>query len=202
MQAFARLTSRICPLDMADVDTDQILPKQFLKRIERAGFGPFAFFEWRYDEDGRPRPEFPMNREEHQGARILLAGRNFGCGSSREHAPWALQDTGFDVIIAPSFADIFRANCANIGVLTVDLDESEVRSLFGRVARDPSWQLMVDLDQQTLTGDSFTTTFEVDPHLRHRLLEGLDAIDLSLLHDDDISEFERNRPSWRPTVSV
>ena len=202
MQAFARLTSRICPLDMADVDTDQILPKQFLKRTERAGFGPFAFFDWRYDDRGQPRPEFPMNREEHQGSRILLAGRNFGCGSSREHAPWALQDTGFDVIIAPSFADIFRANCANIGVLTVDLDESEVRALFELVAEDPSRQLTVDLEQRTLTGDSIDIAFEVDPHLRYRLLEGLDTIDLSLQHEDDITAFENNRPPRRPTMCV
>ena len=187
---------------MVDVDTDQILPKQFLKRTERAGFGPFAFYEWRYDDEGEPRPDFPMNREEHQGARILLAGRNFGCGSSREHAPWALQDTGFDVIIAPSFADIFRANCANIGVLTVDLDESEVRALFELVAEDPSRQLTVDLEQRTLTGDSIDIAFEVDPHLRYRLLEGLDTIDLSLQHEDDITAFENNRPPRRPTVSV
>jgi 3-isopropylmalate/(R)-2-methylmalate dehydratase small subunit len=143
-----------------------------------------------------------MNRDEHRGAHILLAGRNFGCGSSREHAPWALQDAGFEVIIAPSFADIFRANCASIGVLAVDLDESLVRALFERVAQDPSWRLTVDLERLTLTGDSFDTTFEVDPHVRYRLLEGLDAIDLSLRHDNHITDFERNRPPSRPTMAI
>lgn len=200
MRPLDRVVSRVCPLDAADVDTDQILPSQFLKRTKRSGFGPFAFYGWRYDEAGEPRPEFPMNRPEHRGASILLAGRNFGSGSSREHAPWALQDAGFDVLIAPSFADIFRSNCANIGVLTIELDQVLVSELFGRVRRDPAWELVADLRNQTLRGDGFDADFQVDPHVRHRLLEGLDPIDLSLHHADDIAEFERVRPAWRPSI--
>ena len=200
MRPLDRVASRVCPIDAIDVDTDQILPSRFLKRIQRSGFGPFAFYAWRYDESGEPRPEFPMNRPEHRGARILVSGRNFGCGSSREHAPWALQDAGFDVLIAPSFADIFRANCANIGVLTIELDEATVAQLFDQVGRDPAWELVADLRTQTLTGDGFDVDFQVDPHVRHRLLDGLDPIDLTERHEDDIAAFERGRPAWRPTI--
>ena len=200
VEPFTTVTGRVCPIDAVDVDTDQILPKQFLKRIERTGFGEFAFFEWRYADDGTPRPEFAMNKPEHAGANILLAGRNFGCGSSREHAPWALQDAGFRVIIAPSFADIFRSNCANIGVLTVTVAESLARDLFARVAADPGWLLTVDLDACELSGDGFRTGFTVDPHVRHRLRNGLDSIGTSLQHVDEIAEFERRRPAWRPRI--
>lgn len=202
MEPVRTVTGRICPIDAADVDTDQIIPKQYLKRIERTGFGPFAFAEWRYDDHGEPRPDFAMNRPEHAGATILLAGRNFGCGSSREHAPWALQDAGFRAIVAPSFADIFRTNCAKIGVVTVELPEATVRSLFGAVAADPATELTVDLVSMTVRGEGVAASFDLDSHVRHSLLEGLDDIDQTLQHADAIAAFEAQRPAWRPQVSA
>ncbi|MDX1658829.1 MAG: 3-isopropylmalate dehydratase small subunit [Nitriliruptorales bacterium] len=200
MEPVDTITGTVCPIDANDVDTDQIIPKQFLKRIDRAGFGPFAFYEWRYDEEGEPKPDFPMNRPEHAGANILLAGRNFGCGSSREHAPWALEDAGFEAIIAPSFADIFKNNCAKIGLLTVELDDDTVRRLFDLVDDDPSIELTIDLEAQTVTGPEVDETFEVDPHTKHCLLNGLDDIALTLEHEDAISAFEKTRPAYRPRV--
>ncbi len=201
MRAVSRVTGTVCPLDAADVDTDQIIPKQFLKRVERTGFGPFAFYEWRYDEDGEPRPDFPMNEPEHQGASILLTGPNFGCGSSREHAPWALQDAGFEAIIAPSFADIFRSNCGQIGVICVELPRERVRGLFDLVDEDPAVEVTVDLEARTVTTEGFEVGFDIDPHTRRCLLEGLDEIDLTLQHAEHISEFESDRPAWRPTLA-
>ncbi len=200
MEPVRTVTGTLCPIDATDVDTDQIIPKQFLKRVERTGFGPFAFYEWRYDEDGNPNPEFPMNQPQHAGARILLAGPNFGCGSSREHAPWALDDAGFDAVIAPSFADIFRSNCAKVGLLTVELTPEEVRALFDRVGDDPSLEVTVDLEQQAVTAPGFEARFDIDPHTKHCLLEGLDDIALTLQHQDDIDRFEGARPGYRPRV--
>jgi 3-isopropylmalate/(R)-2-methylmalate dehydratase small subunit len=175
MKAFRSVTSRAVVLDRPDVDTDQIMPKQFLKRIERTGFGEFLFFDWRKD------PDFELNRPEAQGARILIAGRNFGCGSSREHAPWGLQDYGFDVVIAPSFGDIFRQNCSQIGLLTVELPAEQVEELAAR-----GGEITVDLETQTAGG----YRFEIDPFKRHCLLEGLDEIGLTLAHDDAIAAYE------------
>jgi 3-isopropylmalate/(R)-2-methylmalate dehydratase small subunit len=175
MRAFRSVTSRAAVLDRPDVDTDQIMPKQFLKRIERTGFGEFLFFDWRKD------PEFELNRPEAQGARILIAGRNFGCGSSREHAPWGLQDFGFDVIVAPSFGDIFRQNCLKIGLLPVQLSLEQVQELAQRAG-----EITVDLEAQTAGG----YPFELDPFLRHCLLEGLDEIGLTLSHGDAIAAYE------------
>ena len=206
MEPVRVVTGRACPIDANDVDTDQIIPKQFLKRTERTGFGPYAFYEWRYDEEGDPRPEFPMNRPEHDGAPVLLAGRNFGCGSSREHAPWALEDAGFQAIIAPSFADIFRTNCAKIGVLAVQLDDEVVRRLFDLVDADPSVEVTVDLEAQRVRApgvgdlDGVDVAFDIDPHTRHCLLEGLDDIALTLTHEDDISAYEASRPAYKPLV--
>jgi 3-isopropylmalate/(R)-2-methylmalate dehydratase small subunit len=201
MQATKSVTGTMCPLDANDVDTDQIMPKQFLKRVERSGYGPFAFFEWRYLEDGvTPDPEFTMNKPEHQGASILLAGRNFGCGSSREHAPWGIEDAGFRVVIAPSFADIFRSNCGNIGVVAVELDEATVANLFEVVAAHPQTPFTVDLESMTVTGGGISASFTLDSHTRHRLLNGLDPIDLSLQHADDITAYESTRPAWRPSI--
>jgi 3-isopropylmalate/(R)-2-methylmalate dehydratase small subunit len=206
MRPFTTVTANACPIDADDVDTDQIIPKQYLKRIERTGFGPFAFAEWRYDEDGQPRPEFAMNRPEHAGAEILLAGRNFGCGSSREHAPWALEDAGFRVIIASSFADIFRTNCGKVGVLCVPLDEKLVRRLFELVEADPAVTITVDLVAQRLSVpavgalDGLEEDFEVDPHTKHCLINGLDDIGLTLAHEPDISAYEARRPIYRPLV--
>jgi 3-isopropylmalate/(R)-2-methylmalate dehydratase small subunit len=200
MQPVTQVSGTICPLDANDVDTDQIVPKQFLKRIERSGFGPFAFHEWRYDADGTPKPDFPMNRPEHQGASILLSGRNFGSGSSREHAPWALEDAGFRAVIAISFADIFRANCGNIGVIAVQLDEDVVHRLFTVVADAPHTTFTVDLDTQTVTGGGVEVSFEIDPHTRHKLRNGLDDVALTLLRDADITAYEAGRDGWLPRL--
>lgn len=192
MQPFVRHTGLVVPLDRSDVDTDQIIPKQFLKRIERTGFGQFLFYDWRYLEDGTPNPEFILNRPEYQGATILLTRRNFGCGSSREHAPWALVDFGFRAIIAPSFADIFYNNSLKNGLLPVRLDESLVDELFRRCVSTPGYRLTVDLEQCVVTDDKgFHATFEIDPFRRRCLLEGLDDIALTLQHEDKITAYEK-----------
>ncbi len=206
MEAVTVVASNACPIDANDVDTDQIVPKQYLKRVERTGFGPFAFAEWRYEEDGTPKPDFPMNKPEHAGARVLVAGRNFGCGSSREHAPWALEDAGFTAIVAPSFADIFRTNCGKVGIVCAPVTEEVSRQLFALIAADPSVEVTVDLETQTISAPGVgalpgvETTFEIDPHTRHCLLHGLDDIALTLEHEADISAFEQTRPVWKPTV--
>jgi 3-isopropylmalate/(R)-2-methylmalate dehydratase small subunit len=206
MKPYITVTSRACPIDANDVDTDQIIPKQYLKRIERTGFGPFAFAEWRYEDDGTPRPDFPMNRPEHEGAQILVTGRNFGCGSSREHAPWALEDAGFRTIIASSFADIFRSNCGKVGVLCVQIDEKLLLRLHEIVAAEPSTELTVDLEAQLLTVptvgalEGFTVDFDVDQHTKHCLIEGLDDIGLTLANEADITAYEARRPVYRPLV--
>ncbi len=197
---------RACPIDLNDVDTDLIIPKQFLKSVNKTGFGPFAFNERRYLDDGSPDPDFPMNRPEHQGAPVLVAGRNFGCGSSREHAPWALQDAGFDAIVAPSFADIFRTNCAKIGIVCVELDEPAVRRLFDLIVADPSVEVTVDLEEQTVTApgagglEGVDASFDIDQHTKHCLLNGLDDIALTLEHAGDIDAYEASRAAWRPAV--
>ena len=176
MKAFRTVTSHAVALDRPDVDTDQIIPKQFLKRIERSGFGEFLFFDWRKD------PAFELNRPEAKGARILVAGRNFGCGSSREHAPWALEDYGFDAVIAPSFGDIFRQNSLKIGLLPVQLPPEQVKELMARA--DAGEQITVDLEGRTAGG------FPFDAFERHRLLNGLDDIGLTLEHEAEIAAFE------------
>jgi 3-isopropylmalate/(R)-2-methylmalate dehydratase small subunit len=206
MEPVTVITGRACPIDANDVDTDQIIPKQYLKRVERTGFGPFAFSEWRYHEDGSPKPDFPMNQPEHAGAEVLLAGRNFGCGSSREHAPWALEDAGFRAIIAPSFADIFRTNCGKIGVVCVQLDEPVVRQLFDLVAADPSVEVTVDLAAQRVEAPAagevaaVSVGFDIDQHTKHCLLDGLDDVGLTLKHEDAIGAYEAERPRWKPLV--
>ena len=202
MKAVTIVTGTVCPLDRTDVDTDQIIPKQHLKRVERTGFGPFAFAGWRYDDDGEPVDDFPMNRPEHADATILLSGPNFGCGSSREHAVWALEDAGFEAVIAPSFADIFRNNCAKVGVLTVALTRDEVRALFDLVGADPALEVTADLPAQEVRAEGFRADFEVDASVKHRLLNGLDDIGLTLEHEDAITAFEAERPAWLPRVPV
>lgn len=203
MEPVTTITGTICPIDANDVDTDQIIPKQFLKRIERTGFGPFAFHEWRTLDDGEtPDPDFAMNKPEHQGATILLAGENFGCGSSREHAPWALEDAGFDAVIAPSFADIFRNNCAKIGLVTVQLPAATVRSLFEVVAERPGTQFTVDLRSMTVMGGGIAEDFELGEHVRHNLMHGLDDIALTLQSDDLIADYEGERPDYRPSLQT
>ncbi|HSK24010.1 MAG TPA: 3-isopropylmalate dehydratase small subunit [Egicoccus sp.] len=195
-----------CPIDANDIDTDAIIPKQYLKSVKRTGFGPAAFSEWRYLDDGSPNPDFAMNKPEHAGANVLLAGRNFGCGSSREHAPWALEDAGFQAIIASSFADIFRTNCGKIGVLAVQLGEPVVRQLFDLVAADPSVEITVDLESQTVSAPAVGEVagvdahFDIDQHTKHCLLNGLDDIGMTLQDADDIAGYEASRPAWKPLV--
>ena len=181
-------------MDRANVDTDQIIPKQFLKRIERTGFGEFLFWDWSRLEDGSPDPDFELNRPEYEGATVLVARRNFGCGSSREHAPWALEDFGFRVIVAPSFADIFYNNCFKNGMLPVRLSEAEVSDLFERVAAHAGYQLTADLETRTLTDEhGLQLSFEVDDFRRHCLLHGLDDIGLTLEHEEKITAYEQAR---------
>ena len=194
MEPVRRVEGTAVPLDRSDVDTDQIVPAQFLKRIERTGFGPFLFHEWRKD------PSFVLNDERYAGATILLAGANFGSGSSREHAPWALEDHGFRVVIAPSFADIFRNNCCKIGLLPVELPQESVRALMDAVLDDPTTRIEVDLETLTVTAPSVQEAFAFDDFRRWCLLEGYDDIDLSLRHVEEIAAYEANRPSWLPTA--
>ena len=192
MRPFTQLNGLVLPMDRSNVDTDQIIPKQFLKRIERTGFGEFLFFDWRYLEDGSDDPEFEMNRPEYAGATVLLARRNFGCGSSREHAPWALENYGFRAIIAPSFADIFYNNCFKNGLLPIHLDESQIDDLFARAAAHPGYRLSVDLESRKLSDDfGLSLEFEVDDFRRHCLLNGLDDIGLTLKNEDKITAYEQ-----------
>ena len=191
MKAFTTHTGRVVAMDRANVDTDQIIPKQFLKRIERTGFGEFLFWDWTKLDDGSPNPEFELNKPAAQGASVLLARRNFGCGSSREHAPWALEDYGFRVIIAPSFADIFYNNCFKNGMLPIQLTEDQVDELFGRAAQHENYELTADLDSCTLSDShGFSTSVDVQPFRRHCLLNGLDDIGLTLEHEEKISAYE------------
>jgi 3-isopropylmalate/(R)-2-methylmalate dehydratase small subunit len=194
MEPVRRVEGTAVPLDRSDVDTDQIVPAQFLKRIERTGFGPFLFHEWRKD------PSFVLNDARYAGATILLAGANFGSGSSREHAPWALEDHGFRAVIAPSFADIFRNNCCKIGLLPVELPQESVRALMDAVLDDPSTRIVVDLEALTVTAPSVQEAFAFDDFRRWCLLDGYDDIDLSLRYAEEISSYEANRPSWLPTA--
>ncbi|MDQ6772148.1 MAG: 3-isopropylmalate dehydratase small subunit [Candidatus Dormibacteraeota bacterium] len=196
MDEFRRHSGRMAPLDRANVDTDQIIPKQFLKRIERSGFGPFLFYDWRRND-----PDFVLNRPEHQGASVLVAGANFGCGSSREHAPWSLQDAGFRVVVAPSFGDIFRSNCLKIGLLPVQLPEARVRWLQELAAEDPTTTVTVDLERSTVEAAGFSEGFQIDAFARECLLHGWDDIALTLRHVDLIGAFERGRPAFLPRVS-
>ena len=195
MEPFVTHTGIVAALDRANVDTDQIIPKQFLKRIERTGFGQYLFFDWRFRPDGSPEPAFELNRPHNAGASILLARRNFGCGSSREHAPWALADYGFRVVIAPTFADIFYSNCFQNGMLPIRLDEADVDELFRRAARaneaGKPYRLSVDLQARSVSDDGgFSKTFDIDAFRRTCLLEGLDNIALSLKHIDQIAAWE------------
>lgn len=208
MEKFINLNAIVAPMDRPNVDTDAIIPKQFLKSIKRSGFGPNLFDEWRYMDHGEPgmdnshRPlnnDFVLNRERYQGAQILLARENFGCGSSREHAPWALLDYGFRVIIAPSFADIFYSNSFKNGILLIKLDAKVIDQLFNDVAENEGYALNVDLEKQTITkADGTSISFEVDEFRKHRLLNGLDDIGLTLEHVDDIKAYEQRRSAEAP----
>jgi 3-isopropylmalate/(R)-2-methylmalate dehydratase small subunit len=194
MQPLRRVRGTAVPLDRADVDTDQIVPAEHLKRIERTGFGPFLFAAWRRD------PDFVLNDARYDGASILLAGANFGSGSSREHAVWALEDHGFRAIIAPSFADIFRNNCTKVGLLPVELATASVRALMDAVLEDPATEIVVDLEGREVTAPGFREAFQIDDFTRWRLMEGLDDIGLTLRHTEAIDAYEATRAPWLPTV--
>jgi 3-isopropylmalate/(R)-2-methylmalate dehydratase small subunit len=191
VKAVSKVEGRVAVLDRPDVDTDQIIPKQFLKRIERTGYGQYAFFDWRFDDEGKERAGFELNQPQFAGARILLAGRNFGCGSSREHAAWALQDYGFDVVIAPSFGDIFRSNAGKTGMVLVELPDAQVKELMESVDLDRGSELTVDLEELTVTTPTGKVLpFAFDDAARYRLLNGLDDIGLTLQHEDAIAAYE------------
>lgn len=183
------------PLPHADVDTDQIIPKQFLTRTERTGYGDFLFYDWATTSDGAPSSDFFTNDPKRAAAKVLVAGRNFGCGSSREHAVWAIQDWGFDAVIAPSFGDIFRNNSVNVGLLTVELPADDVARLQD-MAQDPTASIRVDLETQVVEAEDFVFEFDLDPVVRERLLSGLDPIGLTLQQDAAITDYESRRPAW------
>ncbi len=197
MQPFKQHTGVVAPLDRANVDTDAIIPKQFLKRIERSGFGQFLFYDWRFEEDGKPNPSFVLNQDPYNQATILLARENFGCGSSREHAPWALLDFGFRAIIAPSFADIFYNNCFKNGILPIRLTEEQVAELFERTYQTQGYPLTIDLEQQVVTDtNGLRFSFEVDEYRRYCLLNGLDDIGITLQSEAAIAAYEQKRPLY------
>ena len=212
MQAFTLHTGLVAPMDRENVDTDAIIPKQFLKSIKRTGFGPNLFDEWRYLDHGEPgmdnakrprNPQFVLNDPRYHGASIMLARRNFGCGSSREHAPWALHDFGFRALIAPSYADIFHNNCYKNGLLPIVLRESEVDRLFADTFAFPGFKLTIDLERQVVStvDGSLAFAFEVEPYRKHRLLNGLDDIALTLQHAEVIREFENKRLAQQPWLA-
>jgi len=199
MEPFTQHNGLVAPLDRVDVDTDQIIPKQFLKSIARTGFDKGLFYDWRFQPDGTPNPDFVLNKPHYADASILVSGRNFGSGSSREHAPWALQQYGFRAVIAPSFADIFRTNCYQNGFLPVALPEKTVRQIIDRATNEPGYRLTIDLEQQTVSDERDTlAAFDVDPAVKHRLLHGLDDIGLTLQHGPENAAFEERRPAHRP----
>jgi len=203
MDPFTKHTGLVTLLDLPNVDTDQIIPKQFLKRIERTGFGQYLFFDWRFLDGGKPNAEFEMNQPRYNGASILVTRANFGCGSSREHAPWALLDYGIRCLIAPSFADIFFNNCFKNGMLPIRLPESQVEELFQRVRRTPGYRLTVDLDRKKISSnDGIDWPFEVDDFRRHCLLNGLDDIGLTLQQEANIQTYESAHPAIAPHVGL
>ena len=191
----------MAPLPRANVDTDQIMPKQFLKRVERSGYGEFLFWDWARDADGELRDDFVLNKPEYADASILVAGPNFGSGSSREHAPWGIQDWGFDAVVAPSFADIFFNNCTKIGLVPVVLTEKEVQFLTELAEQDPAAVVDVSVSELTVTAEGFEARFDLDGHVQKRLLEGLDDISLTLAVAEEIGAFESGRPDWLPSLA-
>ena len=199
MEPLSEITGAMAPLPRANVDTDQIIPKQFLKRIERSGFGPYLFYDWARDAEGEPDPRFVLNQARYADATVLVAGPNFGSGSSREHAPWALEDWGFQAIIAPSFADIFLGNCHKIGLLPIELPEDEIDRLMSIAAGPDNW-VTIDLEKQTVVAGDVTASFDIDPFVKHCLMNGLDQIALSQQHDEQIADFEAARPAYRPSL--
>ena len=194
MEPFTRVTGVLAPLDRANIDTDQIIPKQFLKRIERSGYGPFLFYDWRRNGD------FILDKPEYRGAAVLVTGANFGCGSSREHAPWSLLDAGFRTVIAPSFGDIFKSNSFRCGLLPVELPEPQVAELIRLATEEPGMEVTVDLTARRIRAGGFETSFAIDPFYRDSLLNGWDEIALTLRQEADIARFEAGRPPWLPVT--
>tara|TARA_B100000686_G_scaffold9118_1_gene9186 strand:- start:226 stop:840 length:615 start_codon:yes stop_codon:yes gene_type:complete len=204
MEPFVSLNAKLAPLNRVNVDTDQIIPKQFLKRVERTGFGQFLFNDWRFNSDGSQNPEFVLNQQEYSGAEILVSGRNFGSGSSREHAPWALQDYGFKCIIAPSFGDIFFNNCFQNGLLPVILPEEVVAEIIENSEKDPEYRINIDLESQRVwdENEEVVAEFTIEPFRRHCMLHGLDDIGLTLEDETDISDFESRRSTQGGVLSI
>ena len=199
MEPVSTIVGTAAPLARANIDTDQIIPKQFLKRVERSGFGEFLFYDWARDAEGELDPSFVLNRPEYADAVVLVTGPNFGSGSSREHAPWSLEDWGFRAVIAPSFADIFSTNCTKIGLLPIVLADDEISRLTAIAGTTPN-TVSIDLGTQTVTADGFSAHFDIDPFIKHCLLEGLDDIALTLEHADAIDGFEQHRPAYTPVT--
>lgn len=202
MRPLSAVSGTMAPLPLNNVDTDQIMPKQFLKRVERTGYGRYLFHDWARGPDGEPDPDFVLNKPEYGGARVLVAGANFGSGSSREHAPWGLQDWGFEAVVAESFADIFYNNCTKIGLLPVALPAEEVRELIKMAEKDPETEAFIHLPDQTMRAgdDGFAVSFEIDPFIKYRLMEGLDDIGLTMRHAEAVDSFEAARPARLPRL--
>ena len=195
MKKLNTIDSTMLPLNMSNVDTDQIMPKQFLKRVERSGYGEFLFYDWKKD------PEFPLNNETYKGSKVLVAGDNFGTGSSREHAPWGLQDWGFDAIISTKFADIFRLNSINIGLVPIETDQENVDALFVKIESDPSTNIVISIENKTVQCEEISFLFELDDFSQKRILEGLDKIDITLGYTDQIDSFSKSRKKWMPKLA-
>ena len=195
MKKLNTIDSTMLPLNMSNVDTDQIMPKQFLKRVERSGYGEFLFYDWKKD------PEFPLNNETYKGSKVLVTGDNFGTGSSREHAPWGLQDWGFDAIISTKFADIFRLNSINIGLVPIETNQKNVDALFGKIESDPSTNIVISIENKTVQCEEISFSFELDDFSQKRILEGLDKIDITLGYTDQIDGFSKSRKKWMPKLT-
>ena len=195
MKKLSTINSTMLPLNMSNVDTDQIMPKQFLKRVERSGYGEFLFYDWKKE------PEFPLNNEAYQGSKVLVAGDNFGTGSSREHAPWGLQDWGFDAIISTRFADIFRLNSINIGLVPIETSQENVDALFAKIEATPSTNIEISIENKTVQCEEIKFSFELDDFSQKRILEGLDKIDITLGYTDQIDSFSKSRKKWMPKLA-
>ena len=195
MKKLSTINSTMLPLNMSNVDTDQIMPKQFLKRVERSGYGEFLFHDWKKD------PDFPLNNEAYQGSKVLVAGDNFGTGSSREHAPWGLQDWGFDAIISTKFADIFRLNSINIGLVPIETNQENVGALFAKIENDPGTNIEISIENKTVQCEEIVFSFDLDDFSQKRILEGLDKIDITLNYTDQIDSFSKSRKKWMPKLA-
>ena len=195
MKKLNTINSTMLPLNMSNVDTDQIMPKQFLKRVERSGYGDFLFHDWKKD------PDFPLNNEAYKGSKVLVAGDNFGTGSSREHAPWGLQDWGFDAIISTKFADIFRLNSINIGLVPIETNQENVGALFAKIENNPGTNIEISIENKTVQCEEIVFTFDLDDFSQKRILEGLDKIDITLGYTDQIDSFSKSRKKWMPKLA-